>query len=377
MTGVEEVVRALVARRGTVPFAEVVDLALYHPEQGFYSSGGQAGRRGDFLTSPEVGPLFGAVVARALDAWWAEAGHPPVFVVVEAGAGPGTLARSVLSAGPACAPALRYVLVEPSAAQRRIHAERLPIEDAPWAFAEVAEGDDARRAPSEPPPGPVVVSLPDLPRVAGSCVVLANELLDNLPFDLLERTPGGWSEVHVGVGPRDELTEVLVPVEAAPDGGPAALAPDAPLGARLPVQAAASAWLRDALELAGSAGRVVALDYGAATAELAARPWRDWVRTYRGHAPGGHPLERLGTQDITCEVAIDQLRPRPGADRPQAAWLRAHGIDELVAQGRREWRERAHIGDLAALRARSRAPEAAALLDETGLGSFRVLEWCS
>ena len=61
---------------------------------------GRAGRRGDFITSPEVGPLFGAVVARALDAWWAEAGEPDVFTVVEAGAGPGTLARSVLAAAP-------------------------------------------------------------------------------------------------------------------------------------------------------------------------------------------------------------------------------------------------------------------------------------
>ena len=58
-----------------------------------------AGRRGDFLTAPEVGPLYGAVLARAIDAWWIELGRPDPFVVVEAGAGPGTLARSVLGGG--------------------------------------------------------------------------------------------------------------------------------------------------------------------------------------------------------------------------------------------------------------------------------------
>ena len=77
-------------------------------------AGGRAGRRGDFITSAEVGPLFGAVVARALDAWWDELGSPDPFVVVDAGAGVGTLARAVLAAGPACAAALRYVLVERS-----------------------------------------------------------------------------------------------------------------------------------------------------------------------------------------------------------------------------------------------------------------------
>src|SRR5687768_913076 len=101
MTLVEAAVRAEIERRGPIPFREVVELALYDPAGGFYATGGRAGRRGDFLTSPEVGPLFGAVVARALDTWWDEARSPDPFVVVEAGAGVGTLARSVLGAAPA------------------------------------------------------------------------------------------------------------------------------------------------------------------------------------------------------------------------------------------------------------------------------------
>ena len=97
-----------------MPFDEVIELALYHPEHGFYGRGGGAGRGADFLTSPEVGPLFGAVVARALDTWWTELGTPDPFIVVEAGAGVGTLARSILTANPACSPAVRYVVVERS-----------------------------------------------------------------------------------------------------------------------------------------------------------------------------------------------------------------------------------------------------------------------
>ena len=71
---------------------------------------------------------------------------------------------------------------------------------------------------------------------------------------------------------------------------------------------------------------------------------------------------------------MDRL-PERAADRTQADWLRGHGIEELVEEGRSIWRERASIGDLAAVRARSRVTEAEALLDPTGLGGFRVLEW--
>jgi hypothetical protein len=85
-------------------------------------------------------------------------------------------------------------------------------------------------------------------------------------------------------------------------------------------------------------------------------------------------MDHLGEQDITVEVAVDQL-PSPDEDTSQAAWLRRWGIDELVTEGRRTWHERAHLGDLEAIRARSRVNEAEALLDPDGMGSFRVLEW--
>jgi SAM-dependent MidA family methyltransferase len=365
MTPIEELVAAAIQRRGPIPFDEVMALALYHPVHGFYSVGGKAGRRGDFITSPEVGPLFGAVVAAALDGWWAAAGEPEVFTVVEAGAGPGTLARAVLSASPRCAAALRYVLVEVSDRQRSAQAERLDLDPPAFAFASPTDPDDDED-PAPPVAGPIVVSLAELPRVPGPCVVLANELLDNLPVGLRERTDAGWHEVRVGLTD-GRLAEVLVPGAAEPG-------PDAPSGARLPRSAAAADWVRDAVELAGPQGRVVAFDYAATTDELAQRPWTEWLRTYRGHQRGAHPLEHLGEQDITCEVAVDQL-PEPASDVSQADWLRTHGIEGLVEAGRRGWHERAAIGDLAAVRARSRVTEADALLDPAGLGAYRVLEW--
>ncbi len=94
-----------------------MNVALYG-DDGFYARRGEAGRRGDFITSPEVGPLFAAVLARALDAWWKEMGSPESFTVMEVGAGPGTLARGLIAAQPECSKVWTYVAVEISEQQR-------------------------------------------------------------------------------------------------------------------------------------------------------------------------------------------------------------------------------------------------------------------
>lgn len=82
MSSAHDDVMVLARRFGSLRFSDVVRTALYG-QHGFYTRGGGAGRRRDFLTSPEVGSLFGAVLARALDAWWIDVGRPDPFVVAE------------------------------------------------------------------------------------------------------------------------------------------------------------------------------------------------------------------------------------------------------------------------------------------------------
>ena len=373
-TGARARVVERIHRFGPISFAEYMDLALYG-EGGFYATGARPGRTGHFLTSPEVGPLFAEVVARALDSWWERLGSPDPFVVVEAGAGTGTLAAGVRAARPSCSPALRYVLVERSPALRAGQEQRLPLEPPSAVLGAAGGPDDEEDAGPTGGTGPVFTSLAELPGASFVGVVLANELLDNLPVLLLERQEGPWAEVRVGEeGGR--LVEVLVP--AADDLAREAdrLAPGARPGGRIPLQRAARSWLGAALRVVGE-GAVVVLDYAGTTPSMAERPWNEWLRTYSGHGRGRHPLDDPGAQDVTCEVAADQLAAvrRSTPDRSQVEFLEAHGLGELAEGARATWRERAHLGDLQAVRARSRLAEAAALTDAAGLGAFRAIEW--
>ena len=222
-----------------------MERALYDPEHGFYESG-QAGRRGGhFITSPEVGPLFGAVVGRMLDRRWKELGRPDPFTVVDAGAGPGTLARTVAKAEPDCTPVLHWINIERSATGRGTHT--------------------------------VGESSPVMPEGPITGVVVANELLDNLPLRLFD--PEGDEVGEHRPSPETRLT---------------------------PRQDQACAWLAQALSVL-ERGTVVVIDYMSTTEEMASRPWPEWLRTYRGHERGDDPWTAPGTQDITCEVALDQL----------------------------------------------------------------------
>jgi SAM-dependent MidA family methyltransferase len=318
-----------------------MELALYGTD-GFYTKAegtGSAGRRGDFITSPEVGPLFGAVIARYLDAEWKRIGRPSVFTVVDAGAGPATLARAVLAARPDCADALRYVAVELSPVQRGRHPDGIESVD---------------RMPTAPFDG----------------VVIANELLDNLPFRLAVFDQC-WREAYVDVATDGRFVERLsAPIEPVPAFLPA----EARFGARAPLLVRAAEFVDDSVRLVRS-GTVLVIDYATPiTAMLAGRPYRDWLRTYRGNARGDHYLAAPGTQDITIDVPIDQLA-EPDSVRTQSAFLQLWGIAELVAEGKRIWEEQAARPGLEAMRMRSRISEAEALLDTAGLGGFLVAEW--
>ena len=326
------------ALTSAISFEKFMELSLYS-QNGFYNTIGQAGRRGDFITSPEVGPLFGAVIAQAIDARWHELGCPNKFTIVEVGAGPGTLARSVFKAGLKSRHAISYIAVESSLAQRDLHPIEVNSQD---------------QMPSEPFVG----------------MIIANELLDNLPFRLFV-FDSQWQEAFV-VERDGKFLEVLHAVEDAP----AWLPQNPPLGTRLPVQQQAQKWLASSLDLVEH-GSLTILDYCMTTQIASTKPWRDWLRTYRQHELGGHYLGQPGEQDITSHVMIDQLEviAKPTSISRQADWLIEHGLNTLVEEGRTYWQAHAAKPDLQAMLMRSRVSESESLCALDGLGNFTVLEW--
>ena len=111
-------IRVEIERDGPIPFARFMELALYHPERGYYASGrASIGRRGDFFTNVSVGPLFGKLLAAQFAEIWEKLGRPDNFTIVEQGAHDGVFAADVMSAlrqtAGECFVATSYVILEP------------------------------------------------------------------------------------------------------------------------------------------------------------------------------------------------------------------------------------------------------------------------
>jgi hypothetical protein len=227
------------------------------------------------------GPGVGATMAVHLDRWWEDLERPDPFVVVEHGARGGAVAAGVLGASPACAGALRYVLVEADPALRAIQSGRVRLEPPSLALGPVfsARHEDAEPEVA-PGRGPLATSLAEPPATAAH-VVLAVGWVSTLPWDLWERRGDGWVEVRVCATPDGGLGEILVPAAPAEFDFPGVGE-----GWRVPAEVAAKAWLDEWLGHAGPARVAVVDRVVASTAELVVAPGK------RPHRPA---------------IALDQL----------------------------------------------------------------------
>lgn len=171
---------ARIAASGPITFAEYMEACLYHPEHGYYSSAKRT-RFADYYTSVDVHPIFGRLLARQLEQMWRILDRPAQFVVVEAGAGVGRLAKHILDFAASRLPefyaSLRYVAVERSGARRAAQAHTLG--------AHFAAG---RAEPSG-----------ELPANISAGCILSNELFDAMPVHRVIQQGGELRELNVGL----------------------------------------------------------------------------------------------------------------------------------------------------------------------------------
>jgi NADH dehydrogenase [ubiquinone] 1 alpha subcomplex assembly factor 7 len=320
-----DAIREAIGSTGPITFAEFMELALYGPG-GFYQRP-PVGPSGDFVTSPHVHPVFCELVTAAVRELGDRLGRRPPLRLAEVGAGDGTLARCVLEG--AGEPQIAYTAVERSAGARTALS--------------TIEGIEVR---TELPP--------DVD------VVLANELLDNLPFRILR----GEHEVRIGLD-GDRLVEVLAPAEAGlPASGDTGRDRIAPVGAL--------AFL-DSLHRTIERGYALLIDYGGLG--TTGGP----LHGYRGHAIVQDVLANPGRTDITAGVDFELL-----ASSARSLGLTAFPTvtqrDALLALGLDRWLrqqlERQHRSMDAregteAVRTWSSRGGANALIDPGGLGRLR------
>ncbi|HWO93986.1 MAG TPA: SAM-dependent methyltransferase [Dehalococcoidia bacterium] len=351
----EELLRARIRTAGAMTFAEFMATALYEPRFGYYTTGvHRMGREGDYVTSPEVHPVFGALIAKQVVQCWELLGEPGSLRLIEAGAGNGSLARDVLVALEALGlpPAIEYVIVEPFERVRRHQEDAILGTGRPeWNVRWVA-------GLGEIEPGENVV-------------VLSNELLDAFPVHRVVVRDGELREVCVGLE-GDRFVEVEASVsDAALLDYFADLGVFPGEGCYAEVNLQAPAWITDVARLVAR-GFVLTFDYGATAEELYA-PWRrdGTLLCFWRQAPVHDPYARIGRQDMTASVDFTTL-VRAGRKAGLEPLGLARQSEVLVALGIGDG-----IGDASGVlgleRYMERRRAATELLDPAGLGRILVL----
>ncbi len=334
-----------IAINGPMPFDVYMEWCLYDPEDGFFSAGPvRSGKGGDFVTSPEISWAFGFCVGE-----WARKNAPsPDALLVEMGSGSGAMLEQMADA---------WTLGSIYAIELSVVARD----------GQLGELDNVT----------VIKSIDEIPR-GTDAVVIANEVLDNMPAALARRVDEGWVEIGVDV---DQYRLALVDMPARPEvanwcNDTFGAVSD---GTVVSVQIAVSEWIESAFERFDTVAMCL-IDYGGTSENLASRNPSDVVRTYRKHQSGLGWLQSPGKTDITVDVNVDAVVgaiERAGGEATvlsQREFCLTHGLEELITDASDLERIAAKAGDvLAQLTNRSERLDMEALIDPYGLGAFRVI----
>lgn len=300
-----------IRQQGPISFRDFMEMALYHPELGYYTSQkGRIGKEGDFYTSSNVTSIFGEMLGRQLEEMWRILGAKE-FTVVEMGAGTGLLSRDVLGylkRNKELYEDLDYCIVEKSPAMRKEQQERL--------------GGGARWCDS----------IRELSGMTGC--VFSNELVDAFP---VHQVVMGEELMEIFVGHKDGFHEVLKPATDELKGYFDELGVALPPGFRTEVNLDAIRWIQD-IGSSLKKGFVLTVDYGYPSPELY-QEYRSsgTLMCYYRHTANENPYAHTGEQDITSHVnfsALSHWGSKEGLElcgfTDQAHFLLGLGIEEYL-----------------------------------------------
>jgi SAM-dependent MidA family methyltransferase len=318
-----------IATSGPIPFVRFMELALYHPQFGYYMRPAEAGSErigwsGDFYTSSDVHPILGQGLAKQARQIDAVLGHPDPFIVVEMGPGKGLLARdflrSILTDTGSLTDRLRMVLVERSPAMRELQKGHLQE----WLSR----------------PGLVtwVEELDSLATAGVTGLLFSNELPDAFPVHRIQITQGRIQEVYVDYQD-GTFVETLRPL-SNPELQAHLTRLNIPLpdGYRTEVNLQALQWMK---VVAGALKRAVAItiDYGHTAQDLYNADRSDGtLLCYYSQLTSEDPYQRVGQQDMTAHVDFSSLAT-VGAEHGlhvtgftnQMSFLMGLGVEEMIA----------------------------------------------
>jgi len=281
---VQDLIIDTIRTRGPLSFHDFMEMALYHPGQGYYAAPRDAiGEAGDFYTSPYLSDLFGEIIAGQLEEMWVALDRRP-FTIVECGAGTGLLCRDILRRlrlNRYLFDHLQYIIIEKSEwmhkKERSLLAAEGVLPKTRWAS-----------------------SLREVPPINGC--ILSNELMDNFA---VHQVVMAEELMEVFVSYDNGWTEMLRPASYPLKNYLREFGITLPKSFRAEINLEATEWIRDAAAALAS-GFVLTIDYGQCAADLYSRK-TGTLACYHRHHVAHCPYEHIGEQDITTHVNFSAL----------------------------------------------------------------------
>ncbi len=282
---------------GSLTVSEFMALALYDPTDGYYAKKIPIGRSGDYITAPEMTQVFGEIIALWFVDLWHQAGHSPLFHLVEMGPGRGTLMTDILRTFLSLKIPLPQVhLVEISPLLKELQKAALT----PFSTSIFWHND-----------------LTTLPQDQGFCMMVANEFWDALPIQQFTKMNEEWVERHVG---KNDNQLIFLPEESTPIHE---VCPDMP---HLVTQISN--------HLKASQGAALFLDYGYDQPDAAG----DTLQALSHHKPQSS-LVNVGQADLTHHVDFYRLKKlfedadlKVHGPMPQGEFLKELGLEIRTEQ---------------------------------------------